>query len=533
MKQEINENTFRQSIKELISHANKNPRTINPELKAFADMLYQFCTTDNCSQVQRQTLFEEDSNIPRCFFLFFISSDGTQKTSICINLKNKNIYSILEALTEHTDFHVFLSVGTFHVNSNNVALGKPAFRRVKKQASRINSLFADLDYYHLEGSRFQGMSPEQVLQTIRKEHPEYFDGTLPITFVKSGNGIQVYLSCDSIPVAIPRWFHFWKACNLRFNEIFAEYGADAKCAPDVCRILRLPNSYNVKKEPIKVDFLTKVADGKLSTEQLLDFLNLTAEDTVAPKSKKELAIERAQVKKEQKLKEFMLKREQAQKRRQEREEFEEWIKSASEEDISLKEQEKEKYSALGKTGFKHLTQKRLSDFETIMALNDYQMDGKRNIFLFIYGITYHAYYRDEDELFLRLLSINDKLLDPLEEGEVEGITKHIVNGNYTRLSNQYIIDVLELTEEDISQLSISYTEEQRLEKARIRRMKLYYSRFEDGISPTKKRIERNAQIVLDNMDKPNKELMELTGLKHSALAILKKKVRDGILPTKQ
>lgn len=494
MKQEIKDSTFRQSIKELISDANKNPRTIDPELKAFADMLYLFRAPDDCSPAQRQTLITEDANIPRCLFLFFISADGKDKTSICINLNNKNIYSILEAISERTEFNVFLSVGTFHVNPNNAARGKSPFRRTQTQASRINSLFADLDYYHMEGSRFQGMSPEEVLQAIRREHPEYFDGSLPMTFVKSGNGIQVYLSCNSFPVAVRRWYYFWKACNLRFNEMLAEYGADAKCAPDVCRILRLPNSYNVKKEPIRVDFLTKVADRKLSTEQLLDFLHLTPEETVAPKSKKEKALERAKAKREKELQERILKRGQEAQRRQEREEFEEWIKSATEEDINLREKEREKYSTLGKSGFKKLTQKRLNDFETILARDDYQMEGKRNLFLFIYGITYHAYYRDEDELFLKLLSINEKLQDPLEEGEVEGIARHVANGCYDRLTNQYIIDVLELTEEDTSDLLISYTEKQRLERERLRGRKRRLERYEDGISPMRRRIERNACV---------------------------------------
>ncbi|MDF2844197.1 MAG: hypothetical protein K0R00_2623 [Herbinix sp.] len=533
MKQEINEITFRQSIKALISDANRNPRTIDPELKAFADMLYQFRIPDDCRPEQRQTLITEDGNIPRCFFLFFISADGKEKTSICINLNNKNIYSILEAISERTDFNVFLSVGTFHVNPSNAAKGKSPFRRTQTQASRINSLFADLDYYHLKGSRFEGMSPEEVLQVIRMEHPEYFDGSLPMTFVKSGNGIQVYLSCDSFPVAIPRWYHFWKACNIRFNEILSEYGSDPKCAPDVCRILRLPNSYNVKKDPIQVDFLTDIADKKLSNEKLLDFLGLAPEDTVAPKSKKAIAMERAKAKREKELQERILKREQEAQRRREREEFAEWIKNSTEEDISLREKEREKYSSLGKSGFKKLTKKRLSDFETILARDDYQMEGKRNYFLFLYGITYHAFYRDEDELFLKLLSINEKLQDPLDDGEVEGIANHVMNGSYSRLTNQYIIDVLELTEEDTSDLLISYTEKQRLERDRLRSRKRRYERYENGISPVKRRIERNAQIVLDNMDKPNKVLMELTGLKHAALGNLKKKVRDGILPTKK
>ncbi len=533
MNQEIKENTFRQSIKEIISDANNNPRTIDPELKAFADMLYHYRILDDCSPAQRQALITEDSNIPRCFFLFFISADGTEKTSICINLNNKHLYSILEALSERTDFNVFLSVGTFHINASNASMGKSPFRRTKTQASRINSLFADLDYYHMKDSRFQGMSPEEVLSVIRGEHPEYFDGSLPMTFIKSGNGIQVYLSIESYQVYIHRWYHFWLVCNKRFNEMFAEYGADPKCAPDVCRILRLPNSYNVKKDPIRVDFLTKVSDKMLSTEKLLDFLGLTPEDTVPPKSKKEIAMERAKAKRERELQERILRREQEAKRRQEREEFEEWIKNATEEDISLREKEWEKYSTLGKSGFKKLTKKRLSDLETILERDDYQMEGKRNIFLFIYGITYHAYYRDEDELLLKLLIINDMLQDPLGEGEVEEISKHIIKGCYKRLTNQYIIDVLELTEEDTSDLLISYTEKQRLERERLRSRKRRYEKYEDGISPMRKRIERNAQIVLDNMDKPNKVLMELTGLKHAAITTLKKKVRDGILPTKK
>ena len=390
MNQEIKENTFRQSIKEIISDANKNPKTIDPELKAFADMLYQYHLPDDCRPTQRQTLITEDDNIPRCFFLFFISADGKEKTSICINLNNKHIYSILEALSERTDFNAFLSVGTFHINASNVARGKSPFRRTKEQASRINALFADLDYYHMKDSRFQGMTPEEVLSVIRREHPEYFDGSLPMTFIKSGNGIQVYLSTENLPVAIHRWYHFWKVCYIRFNEMLAEYGADPKCAPDVCRILRLPNSYNVKKDPIRVDFLTKVADKKLSNKQLLDFLKLISEDTKPPKSKKELAMERAKVKKERELQERILRREQEAKRRQEREDFEEWMKSATKEDILLQEKEREKYSTLGKSGFKKLTQKRLRDLETILNRDDYQMEGKRNIFLFLYGITYHA-----------------------------------------------------------------------------------------------------------------------------------------------
>ena len=92
---------------------------------------------------------------------------------------------------------------------------------------------------------------------------------------------------------------------------------------------------------------------------------------------------------------------------------------------------------------------------------------------------------------------------------------------------------MELTEEDTSDLQISYTEKQRLERERLRSRKRRHDKYEDGISPMRKRIERNAQIVLDNMDKPNKVLMELTGLKHAALSSLKKKVRDGILPTKK
>lgn len=531
MNQEYQISDFRKRIKEHLSDANKNLRSISPELKDFVDKLYQYILLPmDCTSKKYEKLRETDALIPRCFFLFFISQDGTEKASFSINTKKKQLYSVMASLSELKDVNIFMSVGTFYPNASNTSEGKSVFRRIKAQVSRINSIYADLDYYHMEGSRFQGMQPEAVFKVIKKENPNLFNGSIPISVIKSGNGLQIYLHCESMSVNSKRWYHIWKTCNLKWNELLNAYGADAHVSGDICRVLRVPNTYNVKKEPKRVEFLYQSDCEPFEVYQLLEVLQLTQEDI---KTKEQLSSERASIKQSKKQRELLIYKLKDEKIKRARKEFRQCMENATTIEITEAETRRKKYSDLGKLGFGALTRKRLKDFEKILELSDYNIEGKRNIFLFLYGVTYHAYYRDIERLCIRLIEINELLTEPLDEKEVLNIAKHIRDGGYSKLTNAYIARTLELTEEDTEQLSICYTKEQSLEKERQRGKMRYYSQFEDGISNKRKQLENNAQIILDNMDKPNAVVMEMTGMKSTAFYKLKKKVRNGIMPTKK
>jgi len=128
-------------------------------------------------------------------------------------LINKNsYYNVLD---------VFTSMNTFC---------KP--QRTVEQLKRLNALYLDLDCYKL------GMTQEQVLAELEDD---YFDRLLPVPsfVINSGRGLYLIWKIDEDRNALPRW----TSVQQHFFDICKPFNADSQSL-DAARILRVPFSKN-------------------------------------------------------------------------------------------------------------------------------------------------------------------------------------------------------------------------------------------------------------------------------------------------
>jgi len=109
---------------------------------------------------------------------------------------------------------------------------------------RINSCFADLDYYKTE--QYKYMYSETVYKHVLF-YCELFDIPIPSIILNSGRGLQIkWILENPLPAqALPRW----KAVQTYLVRLFESFGAD-KQSKDCSRVLRLERTVNTKNNTI-------------------------------------------------------------------------------------------------------------------------------------------------------------------------------------------------------------------------------------------------------------------------------------------
>lgn len=519
---------FSQAIKDKIKDSKINPRTITPQLKDFIDMLItEKSKVKKQSHIKVDPEFESESfqrdmanalGVPyhpnnsnqesgdkyeHFIFFFFISKDNTEKKSIFISTKNKYFYSTIQALTELDEINTFVSIATYYPKFNE-KFNKCTIRRVASQTANTNVLIADLDTYKTD--RFKDKSPKEVYEYLLKEKADIFD-KLPIVVVSSGNGLQLYCHIDMVVLPSKEQKTLWKAVNQKFNDLFLEYGSDPHCSSDIARIFRLPDTYNCKKEKKLVKLLNPVPKQSLSLNQVISILGISRNDLnldsvkVKQEKKRNMRIRRSENKKK-----YLLERiEQENQRKLAK------LKISEEElkETMSEEEYKEHLSRVqrGILGRKNLYQKQYNDLMLYLKNRDYNIKGFRHSFFFCLAVCNKDRFHKYENTFECVKTVNQLLIEPFSELELERLCLNIYKEDYSYLTNNYIQTILEISDEETETMLLCYNEEQRLEKERKRwekRKDIANAKRRNKISSKKQaRITRDEflkRLILDNWD---------------------------------
>lgn len=549
---------FQQKIKDKLSDAKKNIRVIQPELKAFLDMLYkennkkepriinikvedEFKQNEHFKQQMalalgyqlplQQPKQEEQREYEYFLFFFFLSKDGSERKSIYISTKNKKLYSIAQAFTEFEDINVFMSISTFFPRYNS-RINCCEIRRIANQSAYTNVLIADLDIYKTE--RFQTTPPKQAFEILKQENQELFN-KLSIVGVMSGNGLQLYCYLKTSTLPIKEQKVLWKALSQKFNDLFTEYGTDKHCSTDVARVFRMPNSYNCKKDKIKVELLTDIPTKPNTVNEFLTALSLKRSD-LNMKPTADAKKERALKKKEQRKARRLLRLE-ALKQEYQNAVKGHYIKQAEWKTTATKEEleEHNQKSQSGKKGKYNLYLYQSSDLLSYLKHRNYEIEGYRHNFLFIFTVCHRDRFHNMELTLTEMQAINNLLQEPLPLEDIEQLIISVYTTGYQHLTNEFIKIQLDMSEEETEQLSLCYSREQHLKKERERwkNVRSGQRREKRAIAKEarrKRKAEKEQQLanlILDNWDMSILQLAKNfeTGVNTSILYKIKAKLR--------
>lgn len=305
-------------------------------------------------------------------------------------------------------------------------------RRLMSNLYSLNCLWADLDYY--KKKKYKDYTYKEMIEVL--EEDKFIKENKPSFYIASGQGIYpIWLIQNAYAEAcLPIW---GKLMDI-IHENLKKYGADPRSL-DATRVLRLAGSNHTgvnKKAVIVKDCLEK--DFKRYTipelaDRLLPKFNYTKE---------------------------------------------EWIKVKEIKRKTRKLKESIKVTSLFTVH--SLNFARMKDLQTLVELRKFECDGKREMILFLYRYWGNCFWKDNEIALEETLEFNKMFNNPCNQDTVERLTKRAevaaeiweekINeywaledkppvkeffkktGAYI-YSNKKLIQVLEITQEEMKSLS--------------------------------------------------------------------------------
>lgn len=288
------------------------------------------------------------------------------------------------------------------------------------------------------------MRKESVLYFL--EH-DYYNSLIPepSLVVDSGRGLYLIWFIDRVP---SQAVLLWRAVQKYLYTTLKEFGADA-AALDPARVLRVIGSYNLKSN---------------TTVKVL-------EQTDIRYSLKDI--------KEEYLPEL------------------------------VKKEPKPKKKTMGKKiNFftpHSLNIARMNDLLKLAELRQYDLVGRREIFLFLYRY-YATLVEGADEAERLTFELNEKLISPLSLGELRAtVSKYIGKYNYR---NETLVELLEISKEEMKYMTSLISKEVKYEKNNENRKAK--RRNEDGLTKRESQKREKMLLILKgiNSGKNTKEISE-------------------------
>lgn len=395
-----------------------------------------------------------------------------------------------------------------HYAQNNVYVSMNTFFRNKRDVEsvkRLNAFYVDLDCYKL------GLDKNFVLSTLEDD---YFGWEIPHpTFIiDSGRGLYlIWKLRNEDRKALPRW----TIVQEWFCEKLKPLGADPACK-DAARILRVPFSYNAKSH-------TEVTIRAFNdlTYSIYDIMKEYDIKTVA--GRKDQAAEvypyNSATKRQRQYASII-----ATKLGITLPDFNcfqttwDWIKKNR---VRPRREDEEKAEKTNVVYFRAKKSKNIADIlqgychdiETLFTLREGE-DCKRELGLFLYRLFQYEMTHDKKIALDKTLSLNKRLSRPFKESYVKRATysaeKKIDAGQTYHYRKSTIIATLDITPEEMRQLSFLVTGSNRQRKKENNR-KAYLARLkETGKSPKAEEIaSRRAKIIkMQESGKTAKEIRE-------------------------
>lgn len=475
-------------------------------LKAYLDMLLPQSITIKNDEVE--TIYNE---------FIMLSSKGKEWKDTPIRTSKKSIYlDIYNFIQDNQDKDLFISLWSFYTTQGKTP------RRLSQYAALTNVLALDFDNVPNEYLQDTTKAFEYVqsLSPLDEEECSFFDYIEPRFIVLSGGGIHLYFELDK-PL-FSKEYETYKSTLEKIHRLLPQGKVDTK-VKDKARVLRLPYSYNHKKEEPRLVDIEELSKMSYSISEILD----TLEEFGIKDIPKETKPNKAQISPNKPIK------------KQEKINY----------TYELTEERKANIQAyMSNTNHKSKRDMYRLWFSYINKLIDFRnknssIIGSRNhIIMFLSRIMINNFVGQEQALTIAK-DYNNKFVLPLKDKEVEDIVKDIYTREdklFIKFKSSYSIrDFLQITpqEQDLD-YSISFYKEvkeykntisQRNKRKREKTMELCL-----GIpSNMDLKYQRYFEIIENNPQASNKELSELLEVSTKQVSRLKKKYQEYKLKIKK
>ena len=312
------------------------------------------------------------------------------------------------------------------------------YRRIEN-LKEINCIHMDLDTYKTKYTK------TQILMNLDEN---YFGKTIPIPnlIIDSGRGLYLIWLIDPVPyMALP----LWKAIEEYIYKELKEFGAD-RMALDPTRVLRVPGSINSKSNT-----MVKI----LETNEYVHKLREIQEEYLPEIPKKEKGKATAPKKRGRPKK------------------------------VVYVFNERSLYLA------------RITDLVKLCELRSYDIEGEREMILFLYRYYLNYFFEDENKALNDTLELNRMFDKPLTEKEATKATESAErvykskNKDY-KYKNETLIELLQITEEEQKHMTTIMSKCEVKRRDRVYQKEKYYKQLEkEGKKTEKDKIaERRAKI---------------------------------------
>ena len=147
---------------------------------------------------------------------------------------------------------------------------------------------------------------------------------------------------------------------------------------------------------------------------------------------------------------------------------------------------------------------RAADFEKLAELRNYDLEGRRELFLFLYRYYATLATGDEEEAENMTIALNDKLLKSISPSEIRSTKSNYVGKYYYK--NETLIELFDITNEEMRNMKSIMSKEFKYEKNNARRRQS--RRDKDGLTK-RERDKRNNMICIVKGMLENKKTAEI------------------------
>ena len=389
---------------------------------------------------------------------------------------------------------VYISMNTFYLND-----------RLAEHVKRLNALYVDIDCYKV------GYDKETVLYILEEE---YFNNLIPCpTFViDSGRGLYLIWKLQNEDRnALPRW----AKVQEHFVSLLKEFGADPACK-DSARILRIPYSINTKSHTaVKIirfcDVTYKISD--IQNEYSISLYQKKNKNgkksypyNTATEAMRRYAVDLA-LKLGAELPDFN--------------DFlatQNWIAKMRIKKTETSYPHREDNGMVRSDKICRILQGYCDDIITLFSMRE-GADCKREIALFLYRLFTYDITEDRELALKKTLAFNASLSCPFPEDYViratQSAERKIDKGDTYHYKCQTIIDILEITNEEMQNLVYLVNDKRRKERKKDNNRRAYINKITAEGKITKKEAKENRRkqiIVYLEEGKTAKEVMTLLNI---------------------
>ena len=331
-------------------------------------------------------------------------------------------------------------------------------KRVSDNLYGVSSIVLDLDTYN---SVYEYDTDEEMFKEMRPVIDRI--GIAPNMYVNSGHGRYLVFSFNNINLSVPEMRKLYQETVKKLIFQFKEFGADAKCS-DITRVFRVPGNTNPKTG--EKAYVIENFENRTTLSELAAAVGICNGKTVSEK-----------------------------KNRSRQRKYEMY------------------HLSLGKSRYTKVNMQRDDDFNTLLELRGYEMEGYRNILFHLMSVNCFYLGMDEDSVRGYLNEINRSLIAPYDS--LDAVIRY-AKSNYERYEEDYE-GAVKYTNRTIVRLLDITEEEQRHMKQLI------------GQEEADRRIEESGKKKIDNQMKKKRKDTEKKAvqLKEEMLALRYGKLLDN------